>query len=122
MPSFITSLNISDKTFLLIIAIGALSGLLIGLQEIGFDWLLNKTWMGWRITLKKIAFSTLSLSALFGFGAYAIIAWQPIPAMQMPAQAAISLFIKIGILISVVTPISGQLMLRVSDRDASNDS
>ena len=116
------SLTISDKTFLIITAIGALSGLIIAIQEVGFDWLLNKTWMGWPITLKKVAFSTLSLGALFGLGAYIIIAWQPLPAMQMSVQEAIALFAKIGILISIVTPISGQLMLRVSDRDASNDS
>ena len=110
----LSGLTLSDKTFLLIVAIGALSGLLIGLQEVGFDWLINKTWMGWKITLKKVAFSVLSLGALFGLGAYTVIAWQPIPAMQMSVEEAISLFAKIGILISVVTPISGQLMLRMN--------
>ncbi|MFK8185867.1 MAG: hypothetical protein AB8B99_21020 [Phormidesmis sp.] len=115
-----SSLSISDKTFLIIVAIGCLSGLLIGLQEIGLDWLLTKTWMGWKITLKKIAFSVLSLGALFGLGAYAVIAWQPTPALQMSVQEAISLFAKIGILITLVTPISGQLMTLAGN--TSNDS
>ena len=115
------SLTISDKTFLLIVAIGCLSGLLIALQEIGFDWLLNKIWMGWSITLKKIAFSVLGLGLMFALGAYAVIAWQPIPAMQMSAQDAIALFSKIGILVTVVTPISGQLMNLAGNQDTSND-
>lgn len=116
-----SALETSDKTFLLIVGIGCLSGLLIALQEVSFDWLLNKTWMGWRITLRKVAFSTLSLAILFGLGAYAIIAWQPIPAMQMSAQAAIALSMKIAILITVVTPISGQLMTLVGDRTTPNE-
>lgn len=116
------SLSLSDKTFLLIVAIGCISGLLIGLQEVGFDWLLTKTWMGWKITLKKVAFSILSLGALFGMGAYAIIAWHPIPALQMSVQEAISLFAKIGILITVVTPISGQLMTLLGDTSSDSKS
>jgi len=115
----VPSLTISDKTFLLIVAIGALSGLLIGIQEVGLDWLISKTWMGWKITLKKVAFSVLSLSALFGLGAYIVIAWQPIPAMQMSVEDAIALFTKIGILIALVTPISGQLMIRVGDHGST---
>lgn len=111
------SLTLGDKTFLIITAIGCLSGMLIALQEIGFDWLLNKTWMGWRITLRKAAFSVLSLGILFGIGAYCVIAWQPVPAMQMTVGDAIALAIKVAVLITLVTPISGQLMVRVGDRN-----
>ena len=58
-----------DRAILIATVIGFISGLLISLQEVGFDYLINKIWMGWNITLKKLAFSISSLSFLFGLSA-----------------------------------------------------
>ncbi len=99
----------TGSTLLLATAIGFMSGLLISLQEIGFSWLINKEWMGWKITLKKIAFSLSSLSFLFGMGAYLLTNWQPAQALSIAADEVVPFFLKTGIFISIATPISGQI-------------
>lgn len=92
-----------------IMAIGFASGFLISLQEVGLDYLINKVWMGWGITLKKFAFSICSLSFLFGIGAYLLLTWEPLRSLNVSSGNIVPFFLKTGVLISIVTPISGQI-------------
>lgn len=98
-----------DRAILIATAIGFISGLLISLQEVGFDYLINKVWMGWNITLKKFAFSISSLSFLFGLSAFLLLHWAPAQALGVSPAEIVPFFLKTGILISIVTPISGQI-------------
>ncbi|MEL7356750.1 MAG: hypothetical protein AAFN40_09330 [Cyanobacteria bacterium J06560_6] len=100
---------IIDRVILIATAIGFISGLLISLQEIGFDYLINKIWMGWNITLKKFAFSISSLSFLFGLSAFLLLHWAPAQSLGVSPAEIVPFFLKTGILISIVTPISGQI-------------
>lgn len=98
-----------DHAILIATAIGFISGLLISLQEVGFDYLINKIWMGWNITLKKFAFSISSLSFLFGLSAFLLLNWAPAQSLGVSAAEIVPFCLKIGILVSIITPISGQI-------------
>ncbi|MEO0770223.1 MAG: hypothetical protein AAFY72_12470 [Cyanobacteria bacterium J06649_4] len=100
---------LNSQLLIIVTAIGFVSGFLISLQEIGLDYLINKVWMGWSITTKKFAFSTCSLSFLFGIGAYLLMTWEPLQSLNIPPVDIVPLFFKTGVLISIVTPISGQI-------------
>ncbi|MGC1219935.1 MAG: hypothetical protein WA883_20885 [Phormidesmis sp.] len=112
----------TSSTFFLATVIGFMSGLLISLQEIGFSWLINQEWMGWKITLKKVAFSLSSLSFLFGMGAYLLLNWQPAQALGIEPTEIIPSFLKTGIFISIVTPISGQIRAALAQRQSATDA
>ncbi|MGD1865892.1 MAG: hypothetical protein ACFB0D_15180 [Phormidesmis sp.] len=103
-----------DSSLIAATAIGFISGLLISLQEIGLDYLINKVWMGWNITLKKVAFSVSSLSFLFGIGASLLVNWAPAQSLGIAPAELIPLFLKIGIFISIATPVSRQIRNTIS--------
>lgn len=98
-----------DASIIAATAIGFASGLLISLQEIGLDYLINKVWMGWNISLKKVAFSISSLSFLFGLGAFLLLNWSPAQSLGITSTDLVPSCLKTGILISIVTPISRQI-------------
>jgi len=110
-----------DASLLSATAIGFISGLLISLQEIGLDYLINKVWMGWNITLKKIAFSLSSLSFLFGLGAYLLLHWGPAQSLGIAPADLIPTFIKTGIFISIATPISRQIRIAIAQRPTADE-
>ncbi|MEO1619629.1 MAG: hypothetical protein AAFU53_01200 [Cyanobacteria bacterium J06632_3] len=103
-----------DPSVLIVTAIGCVSGLLIALQAIALDYFVNKTWMGWNITLKKLAFSVSSLSFLFGIGAFLLLNWSPAQSLGVSSTEIVPFFLKTGILISAITPISGQIRLALT--------
>ncbi|MEO0645333.1 MAG: hypothetical protein AAFZ17_04110 [Cyanobacteria bacterium J06650_10] len=112
-----------DPSVISVTAIGFISSLLISLQSIGLDYLINKVWMGWNITLKKLAFSISSLSFLFGLGAFLLLNWAPAQALDISTSEVVPFFLKTGILISIVTPLSGQIRTFFSQQqDASEES
>lgn len=111
-----------ERAILVATAIGFISGLLINLQEVGLDYLINKAWMGWGITLKKVAFSVSSLSFLFGIGAFLLFHWEPARSLGVTSSEIIPFFFKTGILISIVTPISGQIRTALAQRETDEDS
>ncbi|MGD1898741.1 MAG: hypothetical protein ACFB16_17520 [Phormidesmis sp.] len=102
-------------------AIGFISGFLISLQETGLDYLINKVWMGWNITLKKFAFSISSLSFLFGLGAFLVLNWGPAQALGIAPADVIPFFLKTGIFISIATPISGQIRAAITQQNTGDD-
>ena len=110
-----------DQSVIAATAIGFVSGLLISLQSIGLDYLVNKVWMGWNITLKKVAFSLSSLSFLFGLGAFLLLNWQPAQSFGITAAEVVPFFLKIGILMSVVTPLSAQVRTFLSQQQTASD-
>ena len=101
----------------IVMAIGFISGVVISLQEIGFDYFINKVWMGWGITLRKVAFSVSSLSVLFGLGAFLSLNWEPAKGLGLSPDEVLSFAIKIAILVSIVTPISGQVRGALASRE-----
>ncbi|MEM9946798.1 MAG: hypothetical protein AAF810_12125 [Cyanobacteria bacterium P01_D01_bin.36] len=111
-----------DTSLIVATAIGFISGLLISLQEIGLDYLINKVWMGWNITLKKIAFSVSSLSFLFGLGAFLLVNWQPAQVLGITPTGLVPFFLKTGILISIATPISRQIRIAASSKETAKDT
>lgn len=108
-----------DRTILIATAIGFISGLLISLQEVGFDYLANKVWMGWNITFKKFAFSICSLSFLFGLSAFLLLNWEPAQSLGIASAEIIPFFFKTGVLISIATPISRQIRIALSQSTES---
>lgn len=111
-----------ETSVFLATAIGFVSGFLITLQAAGLDYLINKVWMGWNITLKKFAFSVSSLSFLFGFGAFVLLHWSPAQALGISAAEIVPFFLKTGILISAITPISGQIRVALNSRTDAAES
>ncbi|MEL6900262.1 MAG: hypothetical protein AAFP07_04865 [Cyanobacteria bacterium J06606_4] len=114
-----------EPTVVVATGIGFVSGCLISLQAVGLDYLVNKTWMGWRITLNKFAFSISSLSFLFGLGAFLLLHWQPAQALGIDPAALVPACFKIGVLISILTPISGQIRVAIAQQNehsAANSS
>ena len=107
---------LNSQPLIIVTVIGFASGFLISLQEVGLDYLINKVWMGWGITGKKFAFSICSLSFLFGIGAYLLLTWEPLRSLNIPPADIVPLFFKTGILISIVTPISGQIRTALSQQ------
>lgn len=112
-----------EPTVVVATGIGFVSGFLISLQAVGLDYLVNKTWMGWRITLNKFAFSISSLSFLFGLGAFLLLHWQPAQALGIDPEAlVVPACFKIGVLISILTPISGQIRVALSSEESQETS
>jgi len=111
-----------DPSLIAATAIGFISGLLISLQEIGLDYLINKVWMGWNITLKKVAFSVSSLSFLFGLGAFLLANWGPAQALGIAPAELVPFFLKTGIFISIATPISRQIRIAASSKETNEDA
>ena len=111
-----------DQSIIAATAIGFISGVLISLQSVGLDYLINKVWMGWNITLKKVAFSISSLSFLFGLGAFLILNWGPAKSLGIAATEVVPFFLKTGILISIVTPLSNQIRAFFAQRSPSKES
>ncbi|MEL6937868.1 MAG: hypothetical protein AAFO84_01600 [Cyanobacteria bacterium J06598_1] len=105
-----------DRIILAVTAVGFVSGLLISLQSIGLDYLINKVWMGWSISLKKLAFSISSLSFLFGLGAFLLLNWEPAQSLSIARADIVPFFLKTGIFISIATPISGQIRASLSSQ------
>ncbi|MEL6880572.1 MAG: hypothetical protein AAFY33_10070 [Cyanobacteria bacterium J06643_4] len=112
---------LNSQPLIAVTSIGFASGFLISLQEVGFDYVINRVWMGWGITLKKFAFSICSLSFLFGIGAYLLLTWEPLRSLNIPPTDIVPLFFKTGILISIVTPISGQIRTALSQSSDSTE-
>lgn len=111
-----------DSSLVIATAIGFVSGLLISLQEIGLDYLINKVWLGWNITIKKIAFSISSLSFLFGLGAFLLTSWPPTQSLGITSNNLIPFCLKTGIFISIATPISRQIRITISTKDTAEDT
>lgn len=110
-----------DHPVLFVAAVGFLSGAFIVLQDITFNGLINKQWETWGSALSKVAFSTLGLSALFGLGAFILTAGGPASPIHMPAADTVYFFTKIGIVIALITPLSGQLNKFLAGRQAKAD-
>ncbi|MEL7493330.1 MAG: hypothetical protein AAGJ95_05145 [Cyanobacteria bacterium J06554_11] len=109
-----------EPTVVAATGIGFVSGFLISLQAVGLDYLINKTWMGWRITLNKFAFSISSLSFLFGLGAFLMLHWQPAKSLGIEASSLLPACFKIGLLISILTPISAQIRVTLAQPNEDN--
>jgi len=110
-----------DRVILIATAIGLISGFLISLQEVGLDLLINKVWTGWSITLKKFAFSISSLTFLFGLSAFLLLNWDAAQSLGVESNEIVPFFLKTGVLISIVTPISRQIRLALSSRTESTE-
>ncbi|MEL7329365.1 MAG: hypothetical protein AAGJ69_05930 [Cyanobacteria bacterium J06559_1] len=110
-----------DHPVLFVAAVGFLSGAFIALQEITLTGLINKQWESWGSALAKVAFSTLGLSALFGLGAFILTAGGADSPIHMPPADTVYFFTKIGIVIAIITPLSGQLNKFLSERQTKTD-
>lgn len=111
-PSLGTTMNdLSpiEHPVLFVAAVGFLSGAFISLQDIAFNGLINKQWPEWKGALAKLAFSTLGLGAMFGLGALMLTSGSTDSPLHQPAADTVYFFTKIGIVIAVITPLSGQL-------------
>lgn len=105
------------QSLLIVTALGFVSGFLITLQEVGLDYLINKEWLGWTITIRKFAFSTLSLAVLFSIGGALIANWEPARSLNIAPEGIVSFFFKTAIFLSVVTPITSQLRVVLHRRE-----
>ena len=106
------------QSLLVVTALGFASGLLISLQEVGLDYLVNKEWLGWTVTIRKFAFSTLSLAVLFSVGGALIANWEPVRSLNIAPEGIVPFFFKTAIFLSVVTPISSQIRIALAQRQA----
>lgn len=109
------------QSLLIVTALGFVSGFLISLQEVGLDYLINKEWLGWTLTIRKFAFSTLSLAVLFSLGGALIANWEPVRSLNIAPEGIVPFFFKTAILISIVTPISSQIRNALSARASASD-
>ncbi|MBE9061045.1 hypothetical protein [cf. Phormidesmis sp. LEGE 11477] len=107
------------QSLLIVTALGFVSGFLITLQEVGLDYLVNKEWLGWGITLRKFAFSTLSLAVLFSIGGALITNWEPVRSLNIAPEGIVPFFFKTAIFLSIVTPISSQIRVALAQRQTT---
>ncbi|MGB3787365.1 MAG: hypothetical protein WA949_05095 [Phormidesmis sp.] len=110
------------QSLLIVTALGFVSGFLISLQEVGLDYLISKEWLGWTVTIRKFAFSTLSLAVLFSVGGALITNWEPLRSLNIASEGIVLFFFKTAILISIVTPISSQIRNALAQRKTISDS
>ncbi|EDX84090.1 hypothetical protein S7335_1787 [Synechococcus sp. PCC 7335] len=85
------------------------------------DYLINKEWLGWTLTIRKFAFSTLSLAALFSLGGALIANWEPVRSLNIAPEGIVPFFFKTAIFLSVVTPISSQIRVALAQRQTVSD-
>jgi len=117
----VENLSPVDHPVLFVAAVGFLSGAFIALQEIALNGIINKQWESWGSALAKVAFSTLGLSVLFGLGALTLTAGGADSPIYMPAADTVYFFTKIGIVIAIITPLSGQINKFLAGRQAKAD-
>lgn len=108
-----------DHPVLFVTAVGFLSGTFISLQDIVLNKFINKQWLGWVGTLSKVAFSTLGLAALFGLGSLMLTAGGPASPIYMSAADTVYFFTKVGIVIAIITPLSGQIPKFLASRQTT---
>ena len=107
------------QSLLIVTVLGFISGFLITLQEVGFDYVINKEWLGWTLTIRKFAFSTLSLAMLFSIGAALMANWKPVRSLNIAPEGIVPFFFKTAIFLSIVTPITSQLRIALARREDS---
>ena len=100
-------------------AIGFLTGALIVLQDTVLTRLINKQWLGWGLTMRQAAFSTLGLATIFALGAALLTLGGPHSPVHMPAAETMSFFSKVGILMAIITPLSGQINRFIASKKAT---
>ncbi|MEM8502864.1 MAG: hypothetical protein AAF716_06895 [Cyanobacteria bacterium P01_D01_bin.1] len=110
------------QSLLIVTALGFASGCLISLQEVGLDYLINKEWLGWTLTIRKFAFSTLSLAVLFSLGGALMENWEPMRSLNIAPEGIVPFFFKTAIFLSVVTPITSQIRVVLNQRKAASES
>lgn len=115
-------LSPTDHPVLFVTAVGFLSGAFISLQDIVLNRLINKQWLGWLGTLSKVAFSALGVAALFGLSALMLTAGGPDSPIYMSAAATVYFFTKVGIVIAIITPLSGQILKFLASRQANSQT
>ena len=104
------------QSLLIVTALGFASGFLISLQEVVLDYLINKEWLGWTLTIRKFAFSTLSLTVLFSLGGTLIANWEPMRSLNIAPEGIVSFFFKTAIFLSIITPITSQIRVALAQR------